>query len=53
MNFRLTGKMVASVNNASVRWHYSTTEGWPVSLLRKLDLCELQVRAPRVPWGVM
>eukprot|EP00904_Undaria_pinnatifida_P010502 jgi/Undpi1/6582/HiC_scaffold_20.g09061.m1 len=46
MNFRLTGRMVASVNNASVRWHYSTTEGWPVSLLRKLDLAELQEKWP-------
>lgn len=35
--------MVASVNNASIRWHYSTTHGWPVSLLEKLDLADLQV----------
>lgn len=35
--------MVASVNNASIRWHYSTTHGWPVSLLEKLDLSDLKV----------
>lgn len=27
LNFHLTGRMVASVNNASVRWHYSTQTG--------------------------
>lgn len=27
MNFHLTGRMVASVNNASIRWHYSTATG--------------------------
>lgn len=43
INFRLTGRMVASVNNASIRWHYSTTHGWPVSLLEKLELSDLKV----------
>ncbi|CAN0171762.1 unnamed protein product, partial [Discosporangium mesarthrocarpum] len=41
MNFRLTGCMVASVNNASIRWHYSTKTGWPTSLLQKLGLEDL------------
>jgi len=27
LNLRLTGRRVASVNNASVRWHYSTATG--------------------------
>lgn len=40
---KLTGRMVASVNNASIRWHYSTANGWPVSLLEKLGLSALQV----------
>lgn len=35
---------MASVNNASIRWHYSSTHGWPVSLLEKLDLSDLKVR---------
>ncbi len=35
--------MVASRNNASIRWHYSTTHGWPLSLLEKLDLSDLKV----------
>lgn len=43
MNFRLTGRMVASINNASIRWHYSTLHGWPVSLLEKLGLSDLKV----------
>lgn len=41
---RLTGRMVASVSNASVRWHYSTENGWPLSLLEKLGLSELKVK---------
>ncbi|CAN0103011.1 unnamed protein product, partial [Hapterophycus canaliculatus] len=47
INFRLTGRMVASVNNASVRWHYSTTHGWPVSLLEKIDLSDLKTKWPQ------
>eukprot|EP00903_Cladosiphon_okamuranus_P006596 g6443.t1 len=47
INFRLTGSMVASVNNASIRWHYSTTHGWPVSLLEKLDLSDLKPKWPQ------
>ncbi|CAM9243226.1 unnamed protein product [Scytosiphon promiscuus] len=47
INFRLTGRMVASVNNASVRWHYSTTHGWPVSLLEKVDLIDLKAKWPQ------
>lgn len=29
INLRLTGRLCASVNNMSVRWHYSTTRGGP------------------------
>ncbi len=39
MNLRLTGRRTASLNNASIRWHYSTARGgWPESLLASLRL---------------
>jgi hypothetical protein len=47
INFQLTGRMVGSLNNASVRWHYSTDMGWPSSLLEKLGLAELQQKWPQ------
>jgi hypothetical protein len=39
--------MCASVNNASVRWHYSTERGWPTGLLRALGLDELLHKWPQ------
>lgn len=38
VNFHLTRRWCASVNNASIRWHYSTQRpgGWPTSMLQKL-----------------
>lgn len=48
MNFHLTGRMTASLNNVSVRWHYDTARGWPTSLLAALDLQELLVKWPQV-----
>eukprot|EP00873_Tetraselmis_striata_P012159 jgi/Tetstr1/432423/TSEL_000186.t1 len=47
MNFHLTGRMTASLNNVSVRWHYDTARGWPTSLLAALDLQELLVKWPQ------
>jgi ribulose kinase len=40
--------MVASVNNASIRWHYSTQRpgGWPATLLAALGLERLQAKWP-------
>lgn len=40
INFHLTGRWAASVNNASVRWHYNTRRqgGWPAGMLQKLGL---------------
>ncbi|EFN54952.1 hypothetical protein CHLNCDRAFT_134711 [Chlorella variabilis] len=40
VNFHLTGRWVASLNNASIRWHYSTRRagGWPEGMLRTLGL---------------
>ena len=47
INWRLTGRRVASLNNASIRWHYSTARGgWPVSLLERLGLAALHDKWP-------
>ena len=47
INWRLTGRWVASLNNMSVRWHYQSREGGlPLSLLEKLDLAELEQKWP-------
>ena len=47
VNWRLTGRRVASLNNVSVRWHYSSTHGgWPASLLEKLGLSALLRKWP-------
>ena len=47
LTWRLTGRRVASLDNASVRWHYATTRGgWPTTLLAKLDLGELREKWP-------
>lgn len=40
--------MCASINNASIRWHYGAAwGGWPESLLQKLEMPELLVKWPR------
>jgi ribulose kinase len=51
LNFKLTGHMCASINNVSVRWHYSANESrpedrWPCSLLQSLDLSDLVTKWP-------
>lgn len=58
MNLRLTGRRVASLDNASIRWHYSSRHGgWPTSLVGTLGLADLldkwpaEVLAPGVPIG--
>ena len=51
---RLTGRLVASLNNVSVRWHYQERHGGrPTSLLRALGLDELEALWPNdiVPPG--
>jgi ribulokinase len=49
INWRLTGRWVASLNNMSVRWHYQSREGGlPRSLLDKLDLADLEQKWPPV-----
>jgi sugar (pentulose or hexulose) kinase len=47
INWRLTGRWVASLN-MSVRWHYQSRDGGlPLSLLDKLDLADLEQKWPR------
>ncbi|PSC72161.1 carbohydrate kinase [Micractinium conductrix] len=57
LNFNLTGRMVASVNNASIRWHYSTQRpgGWPTGLLKAIGLEGLQAKWPQevLPLGAV
>ncbi len=48
INFHLTGRRVASINNAAVRWHYMAEDGgYQSSLLKKLDLEALQEKWPQ------
>lgn len=54
MTLRLTGERAASLNNVSLRWHYSTDHGgWAVSLIDKLGLGALKEKWPSriVPTG--
>ena len=47
LNLHLTGRRVASLNNASVRWHYRTDDGgWPLSLIDSLGLGDLREKWP-------
>lgn len=47
MSLRLTGRRCASLDNASIRWHYSTQRGGnPTSLLEKLGLQALLEKWP-------
>ncbi len=48
LNFHLTGRWVACINNVSCRWHYDRTRGGiPHSLLEKLGLGELAEKWPQ------
>src|SRR5437762_929358 len=43
----LTGRNVASLTNASIRWHYRNRDGgWPDRLLAALDLEDLRSKWP-------
>ena len=49
INWRLTGRWVASLNNMAVRWHYRSREGGlPLSLIEKLGLSDLEEKWPPV-----
>ncbi len=48
INLHLTGRLGASINNISTRWHCDySREGVPKSLLEKLDLVELAEKWPQ------
>jgi len=48
INLHLTGRLGASINNVSTRWHCDySREGVPKSLLEKLDLVELAEKWPQ------
>jgi ribulokinase/ribulose-phosphate 3-epimerase len=55
VNFHLTGRMCASINNVSVRWHYDAARGWPASLLANLGLEALLEKWPQevLPLGAV
>jgi ribulokinase len=45
---RLTGRTVASLNTASIRWHYDAEDGGPpLDMLAALDIAELAEKWPR------
>lgn len=47
LNLHLTGRRVASINNAAVRWHYrADAGGWPLSLIDALGLGDLREKWP-------
>lgn len=47
VNFHLTGRMVASINNASVRWHYRSRDGgFANGLVASLGIPELAEKWP-------
>ncbi len=47
INWRLTGRRAASLNNASIRWHYrQDAGGWPDRLLERLGLSALRGKWP-------
>ena len=47
MNLRLTGRRCASLNNATIRWHYSSERsGYPATLVEKLGVESLLEKWP-------
>ncbi len=46
LNFRLTGRYVASALSASVRWHWRDGQGWADGILAALDLEALREKWP-------
>lgn len=54
LNYHLTGRLTASLNNASIRWHYDASRGgFEESLYRALDLEDALAKFPRevIPMG--
>jgi ribulokinase len=47
LNWRCTGRWVASLDNVSIRWHYQIAHGgWPTSLLARLGIADLREKWP-------
>lgn len=47
LTYKLTGEWAASLNNVSLRWHYSTDRGgWAQSLVEALDIGSLMDKWP-------
>ena len=48
LNYRMTGRWCASLNNLTMRWHYRTDGGgWPEGLLNRVGLSDLLEKWPR------
>lgn len=47
INLKLTGRLCASQNNVSVRWHYDAVSGPPTTLLEKMGLTDLLDKWPK------
>ena len=48
LTLRLTGECCASLDNAGLRWHYSSRDGgWARGILSRLDLAELEAKWPQ------
>lgn len=47
VNFYLTGRMCASACNVSIRWHYDSERGWPVSLVETLGMADILDKWPK------
>ncbi len=48
INYRLTGRKTASINNASIRWYYDDGEGgFPASFYETLGLADVLDKFPR------
>lgn len=47
LNFKMTGRWCASLNNVTMRWHYQTDHGgWPDSMLNRLGLSSIREKWP-------
>jgi ribulokinase len=54
LNYRLTGRMVASINNVSIRWHFDSEDGgFRDDFLKEVGLGDLRPKLPGevVPLG--
>ncbi len=48
LNYKLTGRITASINNVSVRWYYNRREGgWPVDFYEDIGLGDLLEKFPK------